>query len=70
MDCRKGTSHAAYRDRWVWDLWIARTSSEYHMFFLQAPRALGDPDLRHRNASIGHASSVDLATWTILPDAQ
>jgi beta-fructofuranosidase len=39
------------------------------MFYLQAPRALGDPDLRHRSASIGHAVSTDLSAWTILPDA-
>jgi beta-fructofuranosidase len=56
-------------DRWVWDLWVARTDSEYHLFFLQAPRSLGDPDLRHRNASVGHAVSTDLSSWTILPDA-
>src|SRR3954469_25458614 len=55
-------------DRWGWDLWVARTDSEYHLFFLQAPRALGDPDLRHRNASVGHAVSTDLSSWTILPD--
>src|SRR4051794_8764775 len=56
-------------DRWVWDLWLARTPADYHMFFLQAPRALGDPDLRHRHATIGHAVSSDLSSWTVLPDA-
>jgi beta-fructofuranosidase len=39
------------------------------MFFLTAPRLLGDPDLRHAGASIGHAISTDLRNWTILPDA-
>jgi beta-fructofuranosidase len=58
-----------FDDRWVWDLWVARTSAEYHLFFLQAPRSLGDPDLRHRHASIGHAASADLSSWTVLPDA-
>lgn len=56
-------------DRWVWDFWIADTGTDYHLFFLSAPRALVDPSLRHRNASIGHAVSADLSTWTILPDA-
>jgi len=30
---------------------------------------LGDPALRHRHASIGHAVSDDLVAWTVLPDA-
>ena len=51
-------------DRWVWDFWFAKDGGTYHIFFLQAPRSLGDPDLRHRNASVGHATSVDLVTWT------
>lgn len=50
-------------DHWVWDLWIADTGSDYHMFYLHAPKELGDPHLRHRNASIGHASSADLTHW-------
>src|SRR5215210_6436007 len=56
-------------DRWVWDLWSARTDSEYPLFFLQAPRSLGDPELRHRNASVGHAVSTDLRDWTRVADA-
>lgn len=56
-------------DRWVWDWWCADTGSEYHAFFLQAPRSLGDPELRHRRATIGHAVSEDLIDWRILPDA-
>jgi beta-fructofuranosidase len=56
-------------DRWVWDLWIARTSSQYHMFFLQAPRSLGDQVQRHFNATVGHAVSQDLRAWTVLGDA-
>jgi beta-fructofuranosidase len=39
------------------------------VFYLQAPRSLGDPELRHHNASIGHAVSSDLRSWTVLPDA-
>ena len=44
-------------------------ATEYHAFYLQAPRDLGDPDLRHDHASIGHAVSTDLRTWKVLPDA-
>ena len=34
-------------DDWIWDSWIADDGERYHLFFLKAPRALGDPDLRH-----------------------
>ena len=50
-------------DRWVWDSWIAQDNETYHLFFLQAPRSLGDAELRHRSASIGHATSTDLVHW-------
>jgi beta-fructofuranosidase len=52
---------------WVWDFWIADDGVDYHAFFLQAPRSLGDPQRRHANASIGHAVSSDLSNWTVLP---
>jgi beta-fructofuranosidase len=58
-----------FTDRWVWDSWIADTGSDYHLFFLQAPRALGDQMQRHFSASIGHAVSTDLQSWAALPDA-
>ena len=54
-------SHA---DCWVWDFWIADDGDTYHLYYLRAPRALGDPDLRHRNASVGRATSTDLRSWT------
>ena len=54
----------ALADRWVWDSWVAVNDDTYHLYFLQAPKSLGDPDLRHRNATIGHAVSRDLSTWT------
>jgi beta-fructofuranosidase len=53
-------------NRWVWDFWIARDGADYHLFFLQADRALGDPELRHWNVSIGHAISTDLWDWRYL----
>jgi beta-fructofuranosidase len=56
-------------DRWIWDFWLARDGDAYHVFYLQAPRSLGSPQLRHRAATIGHAVSSDLRSWTTLPDA-
>ncbi|HXG39395.1 MAG TPA: hypothetical protein VNJ28_00500 [Candidatus Limnocylindrales bacterium] len=55
-------------DRWVWDFWLAEDGDAVHAFYLQAPRALGDPTRRHRHATIGHAVSTDLRTWEPLPD--
>jgi beta-fructofuranosidase len=56
-------------DRWIWDFWLARDGAEHHLFFLQAPRGLPDPELRHWHVSIGHAVSTDLRGWRLLPDA-
>ena len=56
-------------DRWIWDFWLIDDGPDHHVFYLQAPRSLGDPERRHRHATIGHAVSTDLATWTVLPDA-
>jgi beta-fructofuranosidase len=56
-------------DHWLWDFWFAHDGDDVHVFYLQAPRSLGDPELRHRNATIGHAVSKDLRTWRVLPDA-
>ncbi len=56
-------------DKWVWDFWTVDDGSDTHLFYLQAPRSLGDPELRHWNVSIGHAVSTDLTTWEVLPDA-
>jgi beta-fructofuranosidase len=50
-------------EHWVWDSWTADDGDRHHLFFLQAPRALGDPGLRHAAARIGHASSADLVDW-------
>jgi beta-fructofuranosidase len=56
-------------DKWVWDFWFARRGDEHHVFYLQAPRSLGDSLLRHHNASVGHAVSVDACRWTVVEDA-
>ena len=52
--------------KWIWDSWYARDGATFHGFFLQADRALGDPDLRHMNVTQGHAVSQDLTNWTHL----
>jgi beta-fructofuranosidase len=56
-------------DKWLWDFWLAQDGPDYHVFYLQAPRSIKDPDLRHWNVSIGHAVSQNLRTWQVLPDA-
>lgn len=56
-------------DDWVWDSWIADDGRLYQLFFLKAPRKLGDPRLRHIHATIGHATSPDLVHWDLQPDA-
>lgn len=56
-------------DKWVWDFWFARDGETFHIFYLQADRALKEEHLRHWHVSIGHAKSTDLINWTILPDA-
>lgn len=49
---------------WVWDFWLADDGDQYHLYYLHAPKSLGNPDLRHRNARIGHATSPDLRQWS------
>lgn len=56
-------------DRWLWDFWLVVDGADHHVFYLQADRSLGDPDLRHWHVSIGHAVSQDLVHWEVLPDA-
>ena len=56
-------------DKWVWDFWLAQRREEHHLFYLQAPRSLGVPGLRHHHASIGHAVTTDWSRWEVLPDA-
>ena len=51
-------------DHWVWDFWLADDGANFHLYYLHAPKSLGNPDLRHRNARIGHATSTDLINWT------
>lgn len=54
---------------WVWDCWTVTDDGLHHLFFLKAPRSLGDPDRRHFQPSVGHAVSDNYRTWRLLPDA-
>ncbi|MFJ8816491.1 glycoside hydrolase family protein [Amycolatopsis thermoflava] len=54
---------------WTWDFWFADDGARFHVFYLKASRALGDPDRRHWNVTIGHAVSDDLTNWTEVADA-
>ena len=54
---------------WVWDSWYVEHAGAFHAFYLKAPTSLGDPELRHANARVGHSVSPDLIAWTTLPDA-
>lgn len=62
-------------DDWVWDFWVvddpgaADEDEHFHTFFLHAPRSLGDPDLRHEHARVGHAVSSDLRSWRVVDEA-
>jgi beta-fructofuranosidase len=56
----------ALEDKWVWDFWLCRDGADWHLYFLQADRSLGDPELRHWNVSQGHAVSQDLRQWQLL----
>jgi beta-fructofuranosidase len=56
----------ALKDTWLWDSWYVQDGDTWHGYFLQAPKSLGDPDLRHLNATQRHATSTDLVTWTDL----
>lgn len=57
-------------DAWVWDSWYVQDDAGvYHCFFLKASRSLVDPERRHMNACIGHATSTDLRVWEPAADA-
>lgn len=53
----------ALPDKWLWDSWYVQDGDLWHAFFLQADKAIGDPDLRHWNVSVGHATSRNLRDW-------
>lgn len=53
----------APKDKFLWDFWIIRHRNTYHMYYLQAPRNLPNPERRHQIASVGHATSKNLIDW-------
>ena len=66
----KGVAMVLARESaWIWDSWYVVDGTELHAFYLMAPTSLGDPDLRHVNARVGHSVSSDGRNWTHLPDA-
>jgi len=55
---------------YLWDFWLVSphewggdSRASYHLYYLQAPRLLSDPNLRHGVATVGHAVSHDLRQW-------
>jgi len=53
---------------YLWDFWLVsprewKEDSLYHLFYLQAPRTLSDPNMRHGVATVGYAVSYDLRQW-------
>lgn len=56
-------------ESWIWDSWYVFDGKRHHAFYLRALRSLGDPELRHRNPTIGHAISDDLVNWEVVADA-
>lgn len=56
-------------EAWVWNFWIADDGETYHLFFSYASKAPRRPGARHHRASIGHAVSTDLYSWTRVDDA-
>lgn len=57
------------RDKeWVWDSWYVVEGPRLHAFYLMAPKELGDSDLRHVNARVGHSVSLDGRDWEHLPE--
>lgn len=56
-------------EAWIWDFWLVDDGQKYHVFFLYASRAIGDPQARHHRAAIGHAVSDDLRNWERVVDA-
>ena len=74
--CRSGCDQESpvtfvLADRILWDFWFAPRphGGPYHLFYLQAPRTLDDPEERHAVATVGHAVSDDLVRWSDRPIA-
>ena len=53
----------APEDKYLWDFWTVEKDGQHHMFYLQAPRDISHPEMRHGMATVGHAVSDDLVNW-------
>ncbi len=57
----------ALKDKWIWDFWLVSEKDSddglWHIYHLQSPNTLPDPNDRHRNVSQGHATSKNLVNW-------
>lgn len=53
----------------MWDFWLTQDEDKHHIFYLQAPRSLGNAELRHHRATIGHAVTTDFRSWHVERDA-
>ena len=52
-------------DHLLWDFWFAphQPGEPLHMFYLRVPASIADPEDRHWQAEVGHATSHDLVHW-------
>lgn len=52
-------------DHMMWDFWFAppQPGEPVHLFYLRVPATIADPEDRHWQAEVGHATSRDLVTW-------
>jgi len=57
------------QDHRVWDFWFADDGERHHIFFLKAPKAIGDPDQRHLTCGSAMQSPTTSSTGTCCPDA-
>ncbi len=54
---------------YLWDFWLVSphewgdARAPYHLYYRQAWRRFGSPNLRHGAATVGHAISHDLRQW-------
>lgn len=55
----------SFENHWVWDSWYSPEPIDglWHAYFLMAPKNEVDPELRHSEARVGHATSTDLINW-------
>ncbi len=49
----------------MWDFWFAppQPGEPVHVFYLRVPASIADPEDRHWQAEVGHATSSDLHHW-------